>query len=124
MSAPALRKSLAIGADLALILVTLFFGGITFQRWRADRSVQSLGPPRPGLSLRAMKLPWARRKTTVVLLLQRGCAFCAQSVPAYSALMSTPSRLLKNACSRQNRRRKLLILYRRRWGKLSFSAAC
>ncbi len=85
------RKWLAIAADLAVIGLAIIVGVSAFERWHPGREQQGLAPL-AGVRLDRLDIPWRQKKTTVVVVLQPGCQYCAKSAEFYARLAGNPRR--------------------------------
>ena len=99
-------KKLEGGANIAIILVAIIIGVVFVKNYLLS------SPPAPesrdyripaGTKLSLPEVDWAHNGETLLLVLQKGCHFCAESAPFYQ-------RLARDAAAAQSRIRLVAVL--------------
>lgn len=83
-----LTRKLEIAANVAVILVAVLFGGALIKTYLLSGKAPA-GPVQPSLVGAKVAVPdvnWRANGRTLVLVLQKGCHFCADSAPFYQRL--------------------------------------
>lgn len=81
-----LYKKIEVVANIAIILVALLIGGVFAQQYLFDNHSQPSLKITAGTKVPLQDVDWARNGQTLLLVLQKGCHFCAESAPFYQGL--------------------------------------
>jgi hypothetical protein len=80
-------KKTELAANIAIIFVAILIGGVFVKKYFFDNR-----PTLPTRITAGSKVPlpgvdWARNEQTLLVVLQKGCRFCAESAPFYQRLV-------------------------------------
>ncbi len=78
------RRTLEIVANIAIVVVALVILGNFL--WSRIRPKQNLSGPSVGASVSLSGVDWKQNRSTLLMVLQRGCKYCEESVPFYQKL--------------------------------------
>lgn len=80
-------KKIELVANVAIILVALLLGGIFVKKHFSD-TTRSQPPLKitAGTKVPMQDVDWAKNGQTLLVVLQKGCHFCAESAPFYQGL--------------------------------------
>ena len=81
-----LYKKIELVANVAIIIVALLIGGVFIKRSLLDNRPQPPLKITAGTKVPLQDVDWARNGQTLLLVLQKGCHFCAESAPFYQGL--------------------------------------
>lgn len=81
-----LYKKIEVVANVAIILVALLIGGVFAKRYLLDNRSQPPQRITAGTKVPLQDVDWAKNGQTLLLVLQKGCHFCAESAPFYQGL--------------------------------------
>ena len=81
-----LYKKIEVVANVAIILVALLIGGVFAKRYLLDNRSQPPQKITAGTKVPLQDVDWAKNGQTLLLVLQKGCHFCAESAPFYQGL--------------------------------------
>lgn len=83
-----LTRKLEVVANVAIILVAVLLGGALVKSYLIGRNAPTV-PEQPSLVGARVNVPevdWRRNGRTLLLVLQKGCHFCAEGAPFYQRL--------------------------------------
>ncbi len=84
-----MHKKIEFLANLSIIVVAVFLGGVLVKR-NLPSSHQHSAPPdtriKPGTKLQLPNIDWAASDQTLLLALSEKCRFCIESAPFYQRL--------------------------------------
>src|SRR5262245_49068311 len=81
-----LYKKVELAANLAIIVVALLIGGVFVKKYFFDNRSQPPLKISAGTKVPIQDVDWAKNGQTLLLVLQKGCHFCAESAPFYQGL--------------------------------------
>jgi thioredoxin-related protein len=81
-----LYKKIELVANVAIILVALLIGGVFVKQYFFDNRSQPPLKITAGTKVPQLDVDWAKNGQTLLLVLQKGCHFCAESAPFYQGL--------------------------------------
>src|SRR6266568_2396103 len=92
----ALRHRVELGANIAIVLVSLLIGIILIKREVVNRTsisqnsavVDPRRGPSPGQKVSLPNVDWVKNQRTLLLALSKGCRFCNESAEFYKKLAS------------------------------------
>jgi len=79
-------KKIEVFANVAIILVALLIGGVFVKKYFLDNRSQPSLKIAAGTKVSLEDVDWAKNGQTLLLVLQKGCHFCAESAPFYQGL--------------------------------------
>src|SRR6185369_17657193 len=87
-----LHKRAELLANIAIVIVAILLSVVLVKRF----FLESSQPPSPaaaneiapGQRISLEGIDWAKRRHTVLLVLQRGCRYCTESAPFYQRLIT------------------------------------
>ena len=79
-------KKIEVLANVAIILVALLIGGVFVKKYFLDNRSQPSLKIAAGTKVSLEDVDWAKNGQTLLLVLQKGCHFCAESAPFYQGL--------------------------------------
>jgi len=79
-------KKIEFLANVAIILVALLIGGVFIKKYSLDNRSQPSLKIAAGTKVPLQDVDWAKNGQTLLLVLQKGCHFCAESAPFYQGL--------------------------------------
>ena len=83
-------QKLGIFANVAIILVAILLGYFLIQRFFFQQNPQPDQPPTEiakGTKISLPEMVWDENQKTMLLVLQKGCKFCTESMPFYKSLV-------------------------------------
>jgi hypothetical protein len=86
-----LTRKLEVGANVAIIIVALLLGAVLVKRFLLSPAPQAPHEIAAGTKVDLPGVDWHRDGKTLVLVLQKGCHFCAESAPFYQRLVREAS---------------------------------
>src|ERR1041384_1254837 len=81
-----LYKKIELVANVAIILVALLIGGVFVKKYFFDTPSNPPLKITAGTKVHLQDVDWAKNGQTLLLVLQKGCRFCAESAPFYQGL--------------------------------------
>jgi len=81
-----LYKKIELVANVAIILVALLIGGVFVKKYFFNTHPQQPVKITAGTKVPLQNVDWAKNGQTLLLVLQKGCHFCAESAPFYQGL--------------------------------------
>ena len=81
-----LYKKIELVANVAIIIVALLIGGVFLKKFLLDNGSQPQLKITAGTKVPLPDVDWAKNGQTLLLVLQKGCHFCAESAPFYQGL--------------------------------------
>ena len=79
-------KRIELLANVAIILVALLIGGVFVKKYFFDTRSQQPVKITAGTKVPLQDIDWTKNGQTLLLVLQKGCHFCAESAPFYQGL--------------------------------------
>jgi hypothetical protein len=87
-----LSKKIELLANLSIIAVALLLGGVVVKRFIfTPRPAEAQGGIQVGTKVSLQNVNWSASDKNLVLVLQKGCHFCAESGPFYQRLVRETS---------------------------------
>ncbi len=84
-----LYKRIELLANVAIIVVAIMLGVVLVQRFFFAKTAQPPPEIAVGTKISLPEVEWAKNGKTVLVVLQKGCHFCAESAPFYQRLAQT-----------------------------------
>jgi thioredoxin-related protein len=79
-------KKIEVVANIAIIAVALIIGGVFVKKYLFDNSSHAPLKIAAGTKVHLEDVDWAKNGQTLLVVLQKGCHFCAESAPFYQGL--------------------------------------
>jgi len=79
-------KRIELLANVAIILVALLIGSVFVKKYFFDTRSQQPVKITAGTKVPLQDVDWTKNGQTLLLVLQKGCHFCAESAPFYQGL--------------------------------------
>ncbi|HEY0766280.1 MAG TPA: hypothetical protein VGD61_28115 [Pyrinomonadaceae bacterium] len=81
-----LYKKIEVVANVAIIVIAFLIGGAFLKKYFFDNRSQPPLKIAAGTKVTLQDVDWAKNGQTLLLVLQKGCHFCAESAPFYQGL--------------------------------------
>lgn len=85
-----LSQRVELFANIAIILVAILLGYFLIQRFFFQQNPQPQQPPTEiakGTKISLAEVDWQANQKTLLIVLQKGCKFCTESMPFYKTLV-------------------------------------
>lgn len=82
-----LARKIELTANVLIIAVALLVGGLLIHRYFFSTSAPTPKSPLIGETVQLADFDWSQSNKNVVLVLQKGCHFCAESAEFYKRLI-------------------------------------
>ena len=84
-----LSQRVELFANIAIILVAILLGYFLIQRFFFQQNPQSQPPTEiaKGTKISLPEVDWSANQKTLLVVLQKGCHFCSESMPFYKTLV-------------------------------------
>lgn len=79
-------KKIELLANVAIIVVAVLIGGVFIKKYFFDTRSHQPVKITAGTKVSLQDVDWAKNGQTLLLVLQKGCHFCAESAPFYQGL--------------------------------------
>lgn len=88
-----LHRRIELATNIAIIIVAVLFGFFLVQKFLFQNSSQRQSPKQieKGSKINLADVDWQTNKKTVLLVMQKGCHFCTESMPFYKTLAQKAS---------------------------------
>lgn len=80
-------RKIELTANISIIVVALLVAGLLIHRYFFATSPATPKSPLPGETVQLADFDWSQSNKNVVLVLQKGCHFCAESADFYKRLI-------------------------------------
>lgn len=84
-----LSSRIELAANVAIIVVAILLGYFLIQKFFLQQNPQPSPPPEiaKGTKVSLADVDWQANQKTLLLVLQKGCHFCSESMPFYKTLV-------------------------------------